>query len=78
MKKVLCINCGKFEKYQIRYEEKSITFKDLEVHYKEKIAYCEKCGQIVDVPGLWDHNLLSIQKEYCKLKRIKRVNKEIK
>lgn len=67
MEKVLCIACGEYEDYRIEYIEKNIEYRGKEIKYKEKVAYCQKCGEIVDVPGLWDENLHTIQKEYCSI-----------
>ena len=67
MNKVLCIACGDYEEYRIEYQEKVVEYKGESVTYKEKIAYCAKCGDRVDVPGLWDENLQAIQNEYCRM-----------
>ena len=67
MNKVLCIVCGDYEEYKIEYQEKTVEYKGESSKYKEKIAYCAKCGDRVDVPGLWDENLQAIQDEYCRM-----------
>lgn len=64
MKKALCISCGDYKDYKIEYQENAVEYKGKLIKYKEKIAYCIECGNRVDIPGLWDENLKSIQKEY--------------
>ena len=66
MNKVLCLNCGKYEGFYFEEEPAIIEYKGEIVSYTAKKAYCNKCNQEVDVPGLWDENLVRIKQAYSK------------
>lgn len=52
-RKALCLNCGKYTRYFIGIRNNSLTT----INYNERIAFCKVCHREVDVPGLWDINL---------------------
>ena len=64
--KVLCLNCDDYVNYEFYYKESTVDYKGEKVKYTEKCARCKKCGNEVDVPGLWDENLKTVQEEYRK------------
>lgn len=66
MNKELCFNCGDYQEFYIENKEAQVEYKGEIVRYNEKIAYCKHCNEIIEVEGLWDENLLEIQRAYCK------------
>ena len=67
--KVLCITCGCYVRYRFEESGEEVCYRDLNIAYMRKRAYCERCGEEVDVPGLWDENFSRIQKEYWRMRR---------
>ena len=63
-KKVLCLRCGKSHRYFIGVRKSFVKYKQTKVEYDEMIGFCKKCGREVDVPTLWDRNLLRIKGAY--------------
>ena len=63
-KRVLCLRCGKSHRYFIGVRNSSAEYKGTKVKYDEMIGFCKKCGREVDVPTLWDRNLLRIKVAY--------------
>ena len=55
-RKALCLNCGKYTRYFIGIRTSKLN----NISYSEKIGFCRKCHQEVDVPSLWDLNLEAI------------------
>lgn len=63
-KRVLCLHCGKYHRYFIGVRNSVIEYKGSNVQYDEMIGFCKRCGREVDVPTLWDRNLLRIKGSY--------------
>ena len=69
MKKVLCLTCGKRTPYHYDMQRCEVEYRGVSLVVQEMVAYCNICGDRVDVPGLWDYNLEEIQKKYLDFKK---------
>lgn len=68
MNKVICVQCREYVDYEIKDIEQKIIIKKEEVVYKEKVAYCKKCGEEVWVEELEEKNVLEPINIYCEKK----------
>ena len=68
MNKVICVQCREYVDYEIKDIEQKIIIKKEEVVYKEKVAYCKKCGEEVWVEELEQENVLEPINIYCEMK----------
>lgn len=68
MNKVICVQCREYVDYEIKDIEQKIIIKKEEVVYKEKVAYCKKCGEEVWVEELEGKNVLAPINIYCEKK----------
>lgn len=68
MNKVICVQCREYVDYEIKDIEQKIIIKKEEVVYKEKVAYCKKCGKEVWVEELEEKNVLEPINIYCEKK----------
>lgn len=68
MNKVICVQCREYVDYEIKEIEQKATIKNEEIVYKEKVAYCKKCGEEVWVEELEEKNALESINIYCEKK----------
>ncbi|MGB9781868.1 MAG: type II TA system antitoxin MqsA family protein [Moorellaceae bacterium] len=61
-----CYYCDKEVEYRIVEKEVELEIKGVEVKYLARIAYCNECGNEIDVPELDDENIKRANLEYRK------------
>ena len=59
-----CIECREETKYRIQRVSQTKCIRDKECIFEIFEAVCEKCGEIVSVPGLMDRNAWEIDRQY--------------
>lgn len=62
--KAFCEDCRDYIDYQIKEIERSKEIKGKYINFKEKIAYCSKCGGEIFVSELRDENLAVMNSAY--------------
>ncbi|OIQ11567.1 type II toxin-antitoxin system antitoxin SocA domain-containing protein [Neomoorella thermoacetica] len=61
-----CYYCDKEVEYNVIEKEIELEIKGVKVKYPAKIAYCNECGNEIDVPALDDENIQKANLEYRK------------
>lgn len=65
MKKTqFCIECRKETPYRIHRISHSKCIRDKEYVFEIFEAVCDKCGEVVNIPGLMEHNAKEIDRQY--------------
>lgn len=59
-----CIECRKDTEYILKKIMQKRTVKDKEYEYETLAAYCSKCGNEMNVPGLLDYALKAFDEQY--------------
>lgn len=61
-----CYYCDKEVEYEVKEKDVIVPIKGVDVAYKAKIAFCEVCGNEIDVPELEEQNIKTANTEYRK------------
>ena len=59
-----CTSCRKETSYKMRKKIVPKVIKDKTYEFEIAIAVCEECGKEMDIPGLLDTNIKSIDEQY--------------
>lgn len=59
-----CTSCRKETSYKMRKKIVPKVIKDKTYEFEIAIAVCEECGKVMDIPGLLDTNIKSIDEQY--------------
>ena len=69
-KKIICPECRTYTGYIIRKEKRKYIIRDQEYYFDITVAYCEKCGEEIEVPGLLDLQMKEVDEQYRKKENI--------
>ena len=59
-----CTSCRKETSYKIIKKTVQKVIKDKSYEFKIAVAVCDECGKEMDIPGLFDLNIKSIDEQY--------------
>ena len=69
-KKIICPECRTYTGYIIRKEKRKYIIRDQEYYFDITVAYCEKCGEKIEIPGLLDLQMKEVDEQYRKKENI--------
>ena len=55
-----CTSCRKESSYKLCKKTVQKPIKDKVYEFEMTVAVCDECGKEMDIPGLWDANVKSI------------------
>lgn len=73
-KKIICPECRTYTGYIIKKEKRKYIIRDQEYYFDITVAYCEKCGEEIEVPGLLDLQMKEVDEQYRKKENIVFIN----
>lgn len=59
-----CTSCRKETSYTMRKKILQKVIKDKSYEFEIEVALCDECGKEMDIPGIWDLNIKSIDEQY--------------
>lgn len=72
-----CIECREQTEYEFKKVVKKYTIKEKEYDMLVTAAFCKKCGEEIDIPGIMDLRVKEVDEQYRKIENIVTVD-EIK
>lgn len=67
--KVHCAKCGEYKSFIVKTAEILVYIRGISYIYLELTAYCEKCGEKLDVPEIDNINAKSRMEAYTNAKK---------
>ncbi len=65
-----CTNCRRDTSYTLQKKTIQKTIKDKDYNFEITVALCDECGEEMDIPGLLDENIKSIDEQYRRAERL--------
>ena len=65
-----CTNCRRETSYTLQKKTIQKTIKDKDYNFEITVALCDECGEEMDIPGLLDENIKSIDEQYRRAERL--------
>lgn len=59
-----CTSCRKDTSYKMQKKTVQKVIRDKTYDFKITVAVCDECGEEMDIPGLLDANIKSIDEQY--------------
>lgn len=69
-----CTSCRKESSYKLCKKTVQKAIKDKVYEFEMTVAVCDECGKEMDIPGLWDANVKSIDEQYRQAEGLVRVD----
>lgn len=73
-----CTSCRRKTSYRICKKSIRKVINDKSYEFEISVAVCNECGKEMDIPGLLDANMKSIERQYKQAKDLLRTSNELK
>jgi len=71
---IFCPECREYVDYIVKKEKRKYTIREKEYNFNITAAYCENCGEELDIPGLLDLQMKEVDKQYREEEGIVSIN----